>query len=153
MRKSDLGKGLISYLLGWIGGLIVISAMKNNTKNDIMNAAQGIVISIANIVVSIASAFVSNYIPFFSLGVSILFLTITIIAIVNVINDKDPKLPVIGDIAESMFAGQLEKAADFTASNKNSGNQQANFDPNTGEPINKQQANFDPNTGEPINKQ
>ena len=146
---GDKGKGLLSYLLGWLGGLIVLAGMKNNTKRDVMNAAQGIIISVGNIIVSVAAGFLGRYVPFFPGIISILFFALIIIGVVNVLSDKDPKLPVIGDIAESLFAKQLADAPEFI--NPNGG---VNFDPNTGEPINKQpEANFDPNTGEPINKQ
>ena len=147
MKKSDIGKGLLSYLLGWLGALIVLLALKNNTKRDIMNAGQGIVISVGNIVLSGISAVLSRYIPFLSLILSGLYIVILILAIVNVVGDKDPKLPVIGDIAESLFAKQIADAPEFVG-----GVQQANFDPNTGQPINNQ-ARFDPNTGQPINNQ
>ena len=144
MKKSDVGKGLLSYLLGWLGALIVLLAMKNNTKRDIMNAGQGIVISVGNIILSGFAAMISSYIPFVALGVSGLYIVILIFAIINVVGDKDPKLPVIGDITESLFGKQIAAAPEFV------GVPQANFDPNTGQPINRG-ANFDPNTGQPIN--
>ena len=147
MKKSDVGKGLLSYLLGWIGALIVLLAMKNNTKRDVLNAGQGIVISVGNIILSSIAAVLSQYIPFVSFGIYGLYLVIIIISIVNVVGDKDPKLPVIGDIAESLFSKQIAAAPEFVG-----GAPQANFDPNTGQPINNG-ANFDPNTGQPINGQ
>ena len=149
MKKSDVGKGLLSYLLGWIGALIVLLAMKNNTKRDVLNAGQGIVISVGNIILSSIAAVLSQYIPFVSLGIYGLYLVIIIISIVNVVCDKDPKLPVIGDIAESLFSKQIAAAPEFVGV---APAPQANFDPNTGQPINNG-ANFDPNTGQPINGQ
>ena len=148
---GDKGKGLLSYLLGWIGGLIVLCAMKNNTKRDVMNAGQGIVLSVGYAALSIITSFVGYFIPFvpFISGiVGILYLVALIFAIVNVVTDKDPKLPVIGDVTESLFAKQLAAAPEYATPAGG-----ANFDPNTGQPINPQpQANFDPNTGEPLNK-
>lgn len=164
---SDKGKGLLSYLLGWLGGLIVMLAFKDNTKRDVMNAGQSIVLSVGYVVLSIFFAFAGYFIPFipyFSGIIGILYLVALIFAIVNVLTDKDPKLPVIGDLTESIFAKALAAAPEYAAPagganfDPNTGqpiNQQpqANFDPNTGQPINQQpQANFDPNTGEPINK-
>ena len=147
MKKSDVGKGLLSYLLGWIGALIVLLAMKNNTKRDVLNAGQGIVISVGNIILSGIASVLSQYIPFVSLGIYGLYLVVIIISIVNVVGDKDPKLPVIGNIAESLFSKQIAAAPEFVGV---APAPQANFDPNTGRPINNG-ANFDPNTGRPIN--
>lgn len=133
MKKSDIGKGLLSYLLGWIGALIVLLAMKNNTKRDVMNAGQGIVISVGNIIISGIASVLSQYIPFISLIVYGLYIVIIIFAIVNVVGDKDPKLPVIGNIAESLFSKQIAAAPEFV------GVQKANSDSNTGQPTNGQQ--------------
>ena len=146
MKKSDVGKGLLSYLLGWLGALIVLLAMKNNTKRDIMNAGQGIVISVGNIILSGFAAIISQYVPFVSLGVYGLYIVILIFAIINVVGDKDPKLPIIGDITESLFGKQIAAAPEFV------GTSQVKFDPNTGQPVNGG-AKFDPNTGQPINSE
>ena len=144
---SSKGKGLISYLLGWIGALIVLLAFKDNNKRDVMNAGQGIVISVGNMIISFIGAFVSSYVPFFNLLTSGLFIVILIFAVVNVLTDKDPKLPVIGDITESLFSKQLANAPEVSSQ------PQAKYDPATGQPINQApQAKYDPATGQPINQ-
>lgn len=156
---GDKGKGLLSYLVGAVGGIIVLFAMKNNTKRDVMHAGQAIVIDIAylafTVLVSILSSMVDMFSYLSAVG-GILRLVLVIMGIAKVLSNSnpDPKLPIIGDWAEKMFAKQLAAAPEF-ANPTASVNPQANFDPNTGEPINKQpvEAKFDPNTGEPINNQ
>ena len=171
------GKGVLSYVLGWLGGLIVLFGMKDNTKNDVRHAGQAIIVSGADIAFSIVLSVINGAlyamagfsIPFVGTLVSILCFALRIIGLVKVLkDDPDPKLPVVGDLAEQWFAKQIAAAPDVAPAvmpkfDPNTGKPinpqpEAKFDPNTGEPITQPeptpapQANFDPNTGEPLNK-
>ena len=148
------GKGILAYLLGWLGGLIVLYEFKDNNRKDVFHACQAITLSVSEIVLSIAVGFVGGIIAFatgisfglLSYVVYILYVVLLILGIVKVCNDEpDPKLPVIGDLTEKIFAKQIN-AAPETAANPAT----PRFDPNTGQPITQPQANFDPNTGQPI---
>ncbi len=150
---SDKGKGVLSYLLGFVGGLIVLLGFKDNNKKTCMHAGQAIVISggtiACNIVFSMLSVISGFEIPFVSFILYILEITLLIIGVVKVLNDDaDPKLPVVGDIAEKLFEKTISEAPEFVSSNVVT----PKFDPNTGEPIKTVPANakFDPNTGKPI---
>ena len=56
-------RGLIAYLFGWIGGLIILLAYKDNSKETDFHACQAIVLSVLstliNIVVIIISAIIA----------------------------------------------------------------------------------------------
>ena len=165
------GKGLLSYLLGWVGGLIVLYAFHDNDRKTAFHACQSITLSLSQIVISfgigfvmgIVAAFTGLPLSYLSSIVSILFLVLMIMGIVKAWNDEpDPKLPVIGDLTEKVFGAKINSFPETVVTQNfdpNTGqpvNQQpqANFDPNTGQPVNQQpQANFDPNTGQPINQQ
>ena len=154
------GKGALDYILTWVGGLIVLFGFKDNTKKDVMHAGQAIIIGVGDIAFSIVIGFISGLLygltgfsglSYLTWVASILFIALRIIGLVKVLQDApDPKLPVIGDLTENLFAKQLAAAPDVAPVAAPA----AKFDPNTGQPINPQpQANFDPNTGQPINAQ
>ena len=160
------GKGLLSYLLGWVGGLIVLFGMKDNDRKTAFHACQAITLSLAELVLAFAFGFMGAFVTaagYLSSLVSIAYLVFMIMGIVKAVNDEpDPKLPIIGDLTESIFSKKINEFPEVVTVepkfDPNTGQPinpqpQANFDPNTGQPINQQpQANFDPNTGEPVNK-
>ena len=45
---SEKGKSILAYIFTWIGGLIVLYGMKDNTRNTKMHAAQAIATDAAN---------------------------------------------------------------------------------------------------------
>ncbi len=155
MKMNSKAKGVLSYLLGWIGGLIVMFAFKDNNKRDVTHAAQAITISVADlafgIIISIMSgimyAAVGFSISFLASIFSLLCIALRIIGLVKALkDDADPLVPVVGDIAVKLFEKQINAAPDAPATVV------AKFDPNTGQPITTPEAKFDPNTGEPITK-
>lgn len=156
------GKGVLSYVFSWLGGLIVMFGFKDNDRKTVFHAAQAIVIgggytvltigiTMINVVVALATGY---GIPFVSWIVNILYLVLIILGIVKVLNNEaDPKLPVVGDLTEKLFEKQINAAPETVQTAP-----AAKFDPNTGEPITTPaqqpapEAKFDPNTGEPLNK-
>ncbi|MBR3210877.1 MAG: hypothetical protein IKF71_02945 [Bacilli bacterium] len=153
---SSKGKGVLSYLLGWVGGLITLFAFKDNNRKDVFHACQAITISVAQLAATIVIAVISAVLATVtgvSLGfvgwiIDILYCILVILGLVKVLNDEaDPKLPVVGDITEKIFEKKINETPEAAPAAPT-----ANFDPNTGQPINQPQANFDPNTGQPINQ-
>lgn len=152
-------KGLLAYIFGCLGGLIVIFGFKDNDRKTVLHAYQSIVISISVIVLSVAVSFINIFISavigfdfsVLSLGVNILQVVFMILGIFKVVNnDPEPKLPIIGDLTMNLFG----KAINAVPESVVPAGAAPRFDPNTGRPINPQpQANFDPNTGRPINSQ
>lgn len=164
-------KGVISYLFGWIGGLIVLCAFNDNDQKATFHACQGITLSVSVVICNIAIIILS-YIPvvsfttyFLSPAVGIAQLVFMILGIVKATSDSpDYKLPLFGDLTEKFFEKKLAAVgvpsgvAIAPKFDPNTGQPivtpapQANFDPMTGQPIvtPAPQANFDPNTGQPI---
>ena len=151
------GKGFVSYFFGWIGGLIVLFAFKDNDRKTAFHACQSIVISVSQVAVNIVFGILGGImyatvgfdISFLSSIYSILCFVLMILGIVKAMkNEADPKLPVVGDLTEKLFEKKLsEFPATVTPVN-------AKFDPTTGQPINPQPTpKFDPATGQPINPQ
>ena len=58
-------KGPLAYLLGWLGGVIVLAAFKDNTKLTKFHACQSITISVMNLVVSLVLGFIP-YVKYFA---------------------------------------------------------------------------------------
>lgn len=101
-------KGIVAYLLGWIGGLVILLGMKDNTRNTRIHAAQAIVISGG----AFAVGMVAGFIPFIGglvvSAVSVLNFVLMIMGIIKVCNqDDDAKLPIIGDLTMKIFAKQI----------------------------------------------
>ena len=164
-------KGVISYLFGWIGGLIVLCAFNDNDQKATFHACQGITLSVSVVICNIAIVILS-YIPvvsfttyFLSPAVGIAQLVFMILGIVKATSDSpDYKLPLFGDLTEKFFEKKLAAVgvpsgvAVAPKFDPNTGQPivtpapQANFDPMTGQPIvtPAPQANFDSNTGQPI---
>ena len=154
MKVNSKAKGVLSYLLGWIGGLIVMFAFKDNNKKDVIHAAQSITISVANMAFGLIIGIISGImevavgfnIGFLSSIFSLLCFALMIIGLVKALkDDPDPLVPVVGELATKMFEKQIAAAPETTPSTV-----VAKFDPNTGKPIVPPEAKFDPNTGEPI---
>ncbi len=106
---SEKGKCIISYIFGWIGGLIVLFAMKDNERNTKFHAAQAITLSIGYFVISIAYRFIPITIPFFSTALWAIYIIGIIMGIAKANKNEDPELPVIGGIAKSIFSKKIEE--------------------------------------------
>ena len=106
---SEKGKCILAYLLGWIGGLIVLFAMKDNTRNTKFHAAQAITLSVGYFLIQLVYGFVPIRIPFFSTALWIIYIIGIIMGIAKANKEEDPELPVIGGIAKSMFSKKIEE--------------------------------------------
>lgn len=100
---TEKGKCILAYVFTWIGGLIVLFGMKDNEKNTKIHAAQAIVIGIGYMIILAVYRFIPIYIPFFSKIIYGLYIVLVIIGIVKANKDEDPELPVVGNIAKSIF--------------------------------------------------
>ena len=106
---SEKGKGVIAYLLGWLGGLIILYGVKETTRDTRFHAALSIVISLAYIFISVIYGFSPLTIPFFSTLLYILYALGIIFGIVRVVKEQDPELPVVGPIAKNIFGKKIEE--------------------------------------------
>lgn len=106
---SEKGKCIIAYIFGWIGGLIVLFALKDNSKNTKFHAAQAIVLSVCYFLLAIIYSMIPISIPFFSTILWGVYIVGIIMGIVKANRDEDPELPVIGAIAKSIFGKSIEE--------------------------------------------
>ena len=102
---TEKGKAILAYVFTWVGGLIVLFGFKDNTKNTKIHAAQAIVIGIAYMVILAAY----KLIPFFKTFIYGLYIVLIIIGIVKANKDEDPELPVVGNIAKSIFGKKIDE--------------------------------------------
>lgn len=101
-------RGLLSYLFGWLGGLIILLAFKDNDDRTKFNACQAIVISAGSFVITL----VMGFIPFVSLLtgiVSLLTFVLNVIGMIKAYKEEDYELPVISDLTRNIFKSQLSK--------------------------------------------
>ena len=105
---SEKAKCIIAYIFGWIGGLIVLFAMKDNEKNTRFHAAQAITLSVGYFLVSLVYRYVPFTIPFFSTALWVIYIIGIIMGISKANKEEDPELHVIGGIAKSIFGKKIE---------------------------------------------
>ncbi|MCI9177844.1 MAG: DUF4870 domain-containing protein [Clostridia bacterium] len=106
---DEKAKGILAYIFGWIGGLIVLYAVKDNQRNTKFHAAQAIVLSAGYFVINIAYNFIPFTIPFFGTILHVVYLMGIIFGIVKVCKQEDPELPVLGGIAKSIFGKKIDE--------------------------------------------
>lgn len=104
---SQKGRAIIAYVFGWLGGLIVLFALKDNEKNTKMHAAQAIVIGLGYTILSTAYYLIPITIPFFNTALWVVYILAIIFGIVKANKEEDPELPVIGGLAKSIFGKQI----------------------------------------------
>ena len=121
-------RGLLSYLFGWLGGLIILLGFKDNTKQTNFHACQAIVLCVAYIAVTIAIniisfifgfafAFMSNstiIITILSLvfgligwALNIGYIVLAILGMVKAYHEEDYELPVISNLTRKIFKSKL----------------------------------------------
>ena len=105
---SEKGKAILAYIFTWIGGLIVLFGIKDNTRNTKIHAAQAIVIGIGYMVIYAVYRMIPIYIPFFSNIIYGLYAVLVIIGIIKANNEENPELPVVGKIAMSIFSKKID---------------------------------------------
>lgn len=105
---SQKGRAIIAYVFGWLGGLIVLFALKDNERNTKIHAAQAIVIGLGYTIISTAYGFIPIVIPFFSTALWIIYILAIIFGIVKANKEEDPELPVVGGLAKSIFGKQID---------------------------------------------
>lgn len=106
---SEKGKSILAYIFSWIGGIIVLFGMKDNEQNTKVHAAQSIVLGAGYLIITLAYRYIPITIPFFSTAVWALYILGIIFGIVKANKEEDPELPVIGNIAKSLFAKKINE--------------------------------------------
>lgn len=104
---SEKGKCILAYVLTWLGGLIVLYGMKDNTKNTKLHAAQAIVIGIGYVILYVVVSIIP--VPFIHTAIWVVYILAVVFGIIKACNEEDPELPVIGNIAKSMFSKKIEE--------------------------------------------
>ena len=100
-------RGLLAYLFGWIGGLVVLLAFKDNDSRTKFNACQSITMSGAACIVSIVLGFIP-VIKYFASIFSVLMFVLAIVGMIKAYNEEDYELPVISDLTREIFKSKLD---------------------------------------------
>ena len=105
---NEKTKSILAYIFGWIGGLIVLFAVKDNEKNTKFHAAQAIILSGGYFLLTLVYSYIPIRIPFFSTALWVVYIIGIIMGIVKANKEENPELPVIGEIAKSIFSKQID---------------------------------------------
>lgn len=105
---NEKTKAIIAYIFGWIGGLIVLFALKDNERNTKFHAAQAIVLSVGYYLITLVYSWMPITIPFFSKALWAVYIIGIVMGIVKANKEEEPELPVIGNLAKSLFSKQIE---------------------------------------------
>lgn len=106
-NMNDKTKGVLAYIFGFISGLIML-VMKENSKTVKLHGAQSVTIWGLYFIISMAYNFIPFNIPGFEVILYVAYFALIIMGIVKAAKDQEPELPVIGDIAKSIFKKQIE---------------------------------------------
>lgn len=106
---NEKTKCILAYIFSWIGGLIVLYGLKDNEKNTKFHAAQAIIIGFGYMIITAVYRFLPIYIPFLSTALSVLYLLCIVFGIIKACNGEDPELPLVGNLAKSMFGKKIEE--------------------------------------------
>lgn len=101
-------KGILTYLLGWIGGLIVLFGLKENTKLTKFHACQAITLGVTSNVIWVLLGFI----PFVNIIAYIIVALIFVLQIIGAIrayNEEEFEIPVISDLTRNIFKKQLDE--------------------------------------------
>ena len=109
-------KGPLAYLLGWLGGVIVLAAFKDNTKLTKFHACQAITISVLNMVCGLVLGFIP-YVKYFAWIFSILFVVCMVLGIAKSYKEEECELPVISNLTRSIFKKKLAEGDDEVIKN------------------------------------
>ncbi len=93
VTQNNVGMGILCYL-----GILVLIPFLTDAKNDPFvkfHIKQGLVLLIVSVIAGAIS-----WIPFIGLAIGIAVFVIFIIGIVNVVNNKQEPLPIIGQYAD-----------------------------------------------------
>lgn len=105
---SEKAKSILAYVFGWIGGLIILFAIKDNERNTRFHASQAITLSVGYFLISTLYSFIPVRIPFFSTALWAIYIIGIIMGIVKANKEEDPELPVIGGITKSIFGKKID---------------------------------------------
>lgn len=101
-------KGPLAYLLGWLGGIIVLYAFKDNTKLTKFHACQAITISVVNLIASVVLGFIP-VVKYVAWIFSVLLLVCMVLGIAKSYKEEECELPVISDLTRNIFKKQLDE--------------------------------------------
>lgn len=101
-------KGVIAYLFGWLGGIIVLFGMKDNTKLTKFHACQSITLSVISVIVGVVLGFIP-VVKYFGSLISLLIFVLQVIGMVKSYHEEDFQIPVISDLTKDIFKKQLDE--------------------------------------------
>ena len=118
-------RGLLAYLFGFIGGLVILFAFNDNSKQTKFNAAQSITLSVIYIIIRILIAiivgvitgiaiaakirigFIASIISLFGWAINIGYITLAIIGMIKAYNEQDYELPLVANLTKKIFKSKL----------------------------------------------
>lgn len=123
-------RGLLAYLFGWLGALIILVAFKDNTRETNKHAAQAVVFYLIYLVVALTLGFLNFIISLIisfadNSAISIIFVLLSLLigiacfalsvigivfkvmGMVKAYQEKEFNVPVISGLAEKIFKSKL----------------------------------------------
>ena len=99
-------KGLLAYLFGWLGGVVILFGFKDNSQQTKFNACQSIVLSVAGLIISLVLGFIP-VVKYFAFLLNALVFVLQIIGMVKAYQEQDYEIPVISDLTRDLFKNKL----------------------------------------------
>lgn len=106
-------KGVLAYLLGLIGPLVVLFGLKDNTKLTKVHAAQALTIQIISAITSMILSIlqyipVVRYIAFVGYIIPLMLFALQIAGAIKAYHEEEFNIPLVSDWAKNIFKKQIE---------------------------------------------
>lgn len=106
-------KGVLAYLLGLIGPLVVLFGLKDNTKLTKTHAAQALTIQIISFVTSMVLSIlqfipVIRYLAYIGYAIPVLLFALQIAGAIKAYHEEEFDIPLVSDWAKKIFGKQIE---------------------------------------------
>ena len=107
---TERTKGILAYLLGPIGGWIILFYIQNTSRETRVNAAQSIIMGIAFILLLLVFSIFALLIKTSLLTnlVSLCYFVLTIMGCVKAYNEKEFNIPIVTENALKIFASKID---------------------------------------------
>ena len=99
-------KGVLAYLFGWLGGVLVLFGFKDNSQQTKFSAYQSIVISVVGTVATLVLGFIPviRYLGYAIYAVNII---LRILGMMRSYQETDFEIPVVSELTREVFKSQL----------------------------------------------
>ncbi len=100
-------KGVIAYIFGFIGGLIILFGFKDSERITRFHASQATTVSVICMVAAIIFGFIP-VIKYINILITLGYIAFVVIGCIKAYNVDDYEIPVLTDLTRKIFGNIIE---------------------------------------------